>query len=112
MQVGASGLAGHTNGSDHLPLASPISDRDIIDTHMCINGLSAISVTDNYISSITTIVPTLTRHNHFAIGRSKHWSINRSGQVNTIVAVDTLTLLTPTYRSQIVTGICRITARF
>src|SRR3989344_4815509 len=111
MDVGTGGLTSTTDGPDDLTLLDTLSNRDIIFAHVSIECLGAISVTNDYICPVTTVVSTGARDYNLTVRRSKNWNTGRSRQVNPIVAVNTLSLSPADYRSEIETRIHGISLR-
>ena len=65
--MGAGGLTGTTDSPDDLTSLDALPNRDIIFAHVSIECLGTISVANDYICPITTIVSGA-GDNHFSIG--------------------------------------------
>ena len=105
MDMRAGRIAGTADGSDNLTLSDQLTDRDTHSRHMSIDRLRTVRVTDGDIEAVSAVVASGSSDNYFTVCRSHDGRTCWSGKVNGVIAMDTLTLPSADYRTQIVAGV-------
>src|SRR5690606_15538303 len=92
VEVRTGRTTGVTNGTNSFALRNFLADGDIHSGHVGVEGLSAVAVPNYHIEAISAVVSGGTGQNNGSRSGSVDRSADRCGDINAVIAMDTLAL--------------------